>query len=90
MKIAVINFSGNVGKSTVARHLLLPRVEGADLISVESLNATYPYYLARLMGGLMVLSGMFLMAWNVYKTYTVAKTTGDLPVLAPDPSQARA
>ncbi len=39
MKIAVINFSGNVGKSTVARHLLLPRVEGADLISVESLNA---------------------------------------------------
>lgn len=40
MKIAVINFSGNVGKSTVARHLLLPRIDGADLISVESLNAT--------------------------------------------------
>jgi cob(I)alamin adenosyltransferase len=40
MKIAVINFSGNVGKSTVARHLLLPRVVGADLITVESLNAT--------------------------------------------------
>ena len=40
MKIAVINFSGNVGKSTVARHLLQPRVEGAELISVESLNAT--------------------------------------------------
>lgn len=40
MKIAVINFSGNVGKSTVARYLLQPRVDGADLISVESLNAT--------------------------------------------------
>ena len=40
MKIAVINFSGNVGKSTVARHLLQPRVNGAELISVESLNAT--------------------------------------------------
>jgi hypothetical protein len=39
MKIAVINFSGNVGKSTVARHLLLPRIGGAELISVESLNA---------------------------------------------------
>lgn len=39
MKIAVINFSGNVGKTTVARHLLLPRIEGAELISVESLNA---------------------------------------------------
>jgi hypothetical protein len=39
MKIAVINFSGNVGKSTVARHLLLPRLQGAELIAIESLNA---------------------------------------------------
>lgn len=39
MKIAVINFSGNVGKSTVARHLLLPRIDGAELIAVESVNA---------------------------------------------------
>jgi hypothetical protein len=39
MKIAVINFSGNVGKSTVARHLLLPRIDGAELVAVESLNA---------------------------------------------------
>lgn len=39
MKIAVINFSGNVGKSTIARHLLLPRIPGADLIAIESLNA---------------------------------------------------
>lgn len=39
MKIAVINFSGNVGKTTLARHLLLPRIEGAELVSIESLNA---------------------------------------------------
>jgi hypothetical protein len=39
MKIAVINFSGNVGKTTVARHLLLPRMKGAEIISVESANA---------------------------------------------------
>ena len=39
MKVAVINFSGNVGKTTVARHLLLPRIRGAELIAVESLNA---------------------------------------------------
>ncbi len=39
MKIAVINFSGNVGKTTVARHLLLPRIRGAELIAVESVNA---------------------------------------------------
>ena len=40
MKIAVINFSGNVGKSTLARHLLQPRIPGAELIAIESLNAS--------------------------------------------------
>jgi cytochrome c oxidase cbb3-type subunit 1 len=35
---------------------------------VESLNATYPYYAGRLLGGLLYLSGMFVMAWNVWKT----------------------
>lgn len=39
MKIAVINFSGNVGKSTVARHLLAPRMNNADVIPVESINS---------------------------------------------------
>lgn len=39
MKIAVINFSGNVGKSTVARHLLAPRLNNAQVIAVESINA---------------------------------------------------
>ena len=39
MKVAVINFSGNVGKTTIARHLLAPRIEGAEVISVESINA---------------------------------------------------
>jgi hypothetical protein len=38
MKIAVINFSGNVGKTTVAKHLLLPRIPAADLVAVESVN----------------------------------------------------
>ena len=35
---------------------------------VEALSATYPYYVVRLLGGLMVLSGMFLMAYNAAKT----------------------
>lgn len=39
MKIAVINFSGNVGKSTVARHLLAPRMHHAQVIAVESINS---------------------------------------------------
>jgi hypothetical protein len=39
MKIAVINFSGNVGKTTVARHRLLPRIAGAEFVAVETINA---------------------------------------------------
>jgi cytochrome c oxidase cbb3-type subunit I len=35
---------------------------------VESLNATYPYYAVRLVGGTLVLAGMFIMAYNVAKT----------------------
>lgn len=39
MKVAVINFSGNVGKSTVARYLLSPRMNNAEIIPVESINS---------------------------------------------------
>ena len=35
---------------------------------IESLQATYPFYFMRLLGGLVFLSGMFVMAWNVWKT----------------------
>ena len=38
-KIAVLNFSGNVGKSTLARHLLSPRMPAAGVVSVETINA---------------------------------------------------
>lgn len=38
-KIAVVNFSGNVGKSTIARHLLMPRMPDAVTITVETINA---------------------------------------------------
>jgi hypothetical protein len=38
MKTAVINFSGNVGKTTIAAHLLKPRMGNARVFSVESLN----------------------------------------------------
>ena len=39
MKVAVINFSGNVGKSTVARNLIAPRINNATVIPVESINS---------------------------------------------------
>lgn len=38
-KICVMSFSGNVGKSTIARHLLVPRIENAEIIAVETINS---------------------------------------------------
>jgi hypothetical protein len=38
MRICVINFSGNVGKTLVAAQLLQPRLNAA-VISIESINA---------------------------------------------------
>jgi cytochrome c oxidase cbb3-type subunit 1 len=58
---------------------------------VESLVATKPYYLFRLGGGLIVLSGMLLMGWNVFKTFRLAAaSTAPQPVLPPDAADARA
>ncbi|RYF35905.1 MAG: cytochrome-c oxidase, cbb3-type subunit I, partial [Comamonadaceae bacterium] len=34
----------------------------------ESVKATYPFYAVRLLGGLCYLSGMVIMAWNVWMT----------------------
>jgi cytochrome c oxidase cbb3-type subunit 1 len=35
---------------------------------IESIKATYPYYVMRVGGGLLFLIGMLIMAYNVYKT----------------------
>jgi cytochrome c oxidase cbb3-type subunit 1 len=40
---------------------------------VESLERMYPYYFVRLLGGLLFLSGMLIMAYNVWKTVAGSK-----------------
>ncbi|MDP1696676.1 MAG: cytochrome-c oxidase, cbb3-type subunit I [Xanthomonadaceae bacterium] len=57
---------------------------------VESLSMTYPYYMVRLGGGLLVFVGMLVMAWNVYKTFQMAREVKDSPVLAPVADAAHA
>jgi cytochrome c oxidase cbb3-type subunit I len=47
---------------------------------VESVKATYPFYVIRLLGGLLYLSGMLIMAWNVVMTVKSNK-----PAVAPVP-----
>jgi cytochrome c oxidase cbb3-type subunit 1 len=40
---------------------------------VESVKATYPFYVIRLGGGLLYLGGMLIMAWNVVMTVRSGK-----------------
>jgi cytochrome c oxidase cbb3-type subunit 1 len=50
----------------------------------EALKATYPYYAVRLVGGLMVLAGMFIMAYNTYRTVIAGRESAkDVAVAQP-------
>jgi hypothetical protein len=40
MKVAVLNYSGTVGKTTVAAHLLSPRMNEAPIFAIETINET--------------------------------------------------
>jgi len=54
---------------------------------VESVSASYPYYAVRLAGGVLYLSGMLIMAYNVWKT-TVGQRPVDAPIPGPVPAHA--
>jgi hypothetical protein len=40
MKVVVINYTGTVGKTTIAANLLSPRMDGAPIYAIESINET--------------------------------------------------
>jgi cytochrome c oxidase cbb3-type subunit 1 len=50
---------------------------------VEALQATHPFYIVRLLGGLLVLGGMFLLAYNVRRTIKERGPVTDVAVMAP-------
>jgi len=50
---------------------------------VESVKASHPFYVIRLLGGVLYLGGMLIMAWNVWKTATQGKIE---PVAIPAPA----
>ncbi|AHC48856.1 putative integral membrane protein [Achromobacter xylosoxidans NBRC 15126 = ATCC 27061] len=53
---------------------------------VEELKTRVPYYLIRLLGGTLYLSGIWIMAWNVWKTVSGAKAVN--PAIPPDTAHA--
>ena len=50
---------------------------------IETVQAMHPYYVVRLLGGILYLSGMLLMAYNIFRTIKGAKTVeAQIPPLA--------
>jgi cytochrome c oxidase cbb3-type subunit 1 len=50
---------------------------------IESLQATYPYYAVRLLGGALFLVGTCIMAYNVWKTISTGERSALQPVAEP-------
>ncbi|WP_300616773.1 cytochrome-c oxidase, cbb3-type subunit I [Dokdonella sp.] len=53
---------------------------------IESLRETYPYYVTRVVGGLMFLAGMLIMVWNAWKTIAGAREIPQVRVPMPAPA----
>ena len=54
---------------------------------VEGVKATYPYYVVRVLGGVLYLGGMLVMAWNVWMT-VISGFSKPSPI--PQPAMAHA
>lgn len=52
---------------------------------VESLKAKYPYYMVRLLGGLMFFAGMLIMVYNVARTLTGPSHAQEVNKTIPQP-----
>jgi cytochrome c oxidase cbb3-type subunit 1 len=54
---------------------------------VESVKATFPFYVIRLVGGVLYLAGMIVMLWNVVMTALQGRAV-NAPVVAVNPAHA--
>jgi cytochrome c oxidase cbb3-type subunit 1 len=52
---------------------------------LASIAATKPFYIARFVGGMLVLAGMVVMAWNLWHTAGAARLNQIKPILVPIP-----
>jgi cytochrome c oxidase cbb3-type subunit 1 len=69
--IGIVLYAVSMWISGVTQGLMWRAVEPDGTLTysfVESVKASYPYYYVRLLGGLLYLSGMLIMAWNVART----------------------
>ncbi len=58
---------------------------------MDTLRAIYPMYFIRFLGGLLVMGGMIVMAWNLWHTAAAARARliSPIPIPVPDPAPQR-
>jgi cytochrome c oxidase cbb3-type subunit 1 len=84
--IGVVLYVASMWVSGIGQGLMSRAVNGDGTLTyawIEIVKFTYPYYLVRLGGGLLCLTGMGIMAVNVVRTFALAKAgaaDADVPV----------
>ena len=83
--IGVVLYAASMWVSGIAQGLMWRAFNDDGTLTysfIESLKFTYPYYGLRLLGGLIFLSGMFVMVYNIWRTLPSRKPAA-IAVAAP-------
>ncbi|MGE0803293.1 MAG: cbb3-type cytochrome c oxidase subunit I, partial [Lautropia sp.] len=89
--IGIVLYAASMWVSGVMQGMMWRALEPDGSLTytfVESVKASYPYYLIRLLGGVLYLIGMVLMAWNVWRTIRGEPRAATLPGPAATPAAA--
>jgi cytochrome c oxidase cbb3-type subunit 1 len=90
--IGVVLYAASMWVSGIGQGLMSRAVNDDGTLTyawIEIVKFTYPYYLIRLGGGLLCLSGMLIMAVNVVRTVLLAHEHSRDPIPLPHPDNTR-
>jgi cytochrome c oxidase cbb3-type subunit 1 len=90
--IGVVLYAASMWVSGIGQGLMSRAVNDDGTLTyawIEIVKFTYPYYLIRLAGGLLCLTGMVIMAVNVARTIRRASEHSGDPIPLPHPDNTR-
>ena len=84
--IGVVLYIASMWISGVMQGLMWRAVNADGTLTysfVESVKASYPFWAIRFLGGVLFLTGMLVMAYNMFKTIAGGRSVDDARVLVP-------